>query len=156
MLKIFIRRVRKYANRLHQNIDSKVYNLPTQNKFFFNSLLDNLINNGIPKAVNFDFASMKRETLSFVRSMQVNNSYYRYKFASSQEKENLYSSIYACLIYDMYGEINNFSKKQKKEWTNYFDSFQNEKDGLWYDEKLKNELYEDTDCNTFQHILLYT
>ena len=87
--------------------------------------------------------------------MRVNDSIVKYKFASSQQKENIYSSVYACLIYDMYGEIEKLADAQKQEWVDYFDSFQKPNDGLWYDANLKNQHYDDSDWWGARHLAVH-
>ena len=87
--------------------------------------------------------------------MRVNKTFFKYKFASSQQKDNIYSSVYACLIYDMYGELIKFSNIQKKEWLDYFDSYQSSNDGLWYESKLKNQYYDDCDWWGARHLAIH-
>lgn len=136
-------------------IDNKVFTLPTKNKKDYDFLIDRIINQGIPSAINFDFEKVKKKTLSFVENMRVNDSFIKYKFAPSQQKEDIYSSTYACLIYAMYGEIDKFTDAQKQEWVNYFNSFQNPKDGLWYDLSLKNPHYNDSDWWGARHLAIH-
>lgn len=154
--------IRKITSKVYRTLkesisilDKKVFNLPTRNKKDYDFLIDKIINQGIPSALNFDFEKIKKETLSFVKNMKVNDSFFKYKFAPSQQKENIYSSVYACLIYDMYGEIDRFSDAQKQEWIDYFDSFQNPNDGLWYDENLKNQHYDDSDWWGARHLAIH-
>lgn len=154
--------IRKIAGKVYRNLketvsflDKKVFNLQTQNKKDYDFLIDKIINQGIPSAINFDFEKIKNETLSFVKNMRVNDSFVKYKFAPSQQKENIYSSVYACLIYDMYGEIEKLTDAQKQEWVDYFDSFQNPNDGLWYDTNLKNQHYDDSDWWGARHLAIH-
>jgi hypothetical protein len=107
-------------------------------------LIANIIHNGIPNVLYFDYERMKRRCISLVNSMRL-ETFYKYKFAPSQKKENIYSSVYACLLLDMYGEIENLSESQKEEWAEYFDSFQRKDDGLWYDKNLLNQYYYNSD-----------
>lgn len=154
--------IRKIAGKVYRTLketisilDKKVFNLPTQNKKDYDFLIDKIINQGIPSAVDFDFENIKKETLLFVKNMRVNDSIVKYKFASSQQKENIYSSVYACLIYDMYGEIEKLADAQKQEWVDYFDSLQKPNDGLWYDANLKNQHYDDSDWWGARHLAIH-
>lgn len=95
---------------------------------------------GIPQVVGFDFFNFKNEILEYTKSL--NTETYAFKYAFSRERTTLYASIYACMIYGLLEEIGKFSIKEKRDWANYFDSFQNEKDGLFYDPALAGEAYE--------------
>jgi prenyltransferase beta subunit len=117
-------------------------------------LIANIFHNGIPNALYFDYERMKRRCISFVKSMQL-ETFYKYKFAPSQKKENIYSSVYACLLLDMYDEIKNLSESQKDEWAEYFDSFQRENDGLWYDKNLLNQYYYNNDWWGSKHLAVH-
>ena len=136
-------------------LDNTVFNLPTKNKKDYDFLIDKIINQGTPSAIDFDFETIKEETLLFVEKMRVTDSFFKYKFASSQQKENIYSSVYACLIYDMYGEIEKLKDTQKQEWVDYFDSFQKPNDGLWYDANLKNQHYDNSDWWGARHLAVH-
>jgi hypothetical protein len=147
--------VLKTLRKIIFTIDKKVFNLPTQNRKDYDFLIDKIINQGVPSSVNFDFETIKKETISFVENMRVNKSFFKYKFASSQQKENIYSSLYSCLIYDMYGELKKLTNTQKKEWIDYFDSFQSPNDGLWYDSNIKNQYYDDSDWWGARHLAIH-
>jgi len=125
-----------------------------ENKKEYEFLIANILHNGISNALYFDYERMKRRCISFVNSMRL-ETFYKYKFAPSQKKENIYSSVYACLLLDMYGEIENLSESQKEEWAEYFDSFQREDDGLWYDKNLLNQYYYDSDWWGARHLAVH-
>ncbi len=148
----------KIKKRIYESaikLDDFVYSIPTKSKNEYEFLIENIINNGIPKAINFDFQSIKKETLKYLKSLQVDNEFFKYKFSASQQIENIYSSAYACLVLDMYGEIQNLSDEEKTKWIKYFDSFQRENDGLWYDKNLANEHYDDSDWWGARHLAIH-
>lgn len=155
MLKRILNKCKRIIDKSIFILDKKVFSLPTQNKKEYDFLIHKIIHQGIPSSVNFDFEAIKTETLSFVESMRVNKTFFKYKFASSQQKENIYSSVYACLIYEMYGELEKLTNAQKKEWIDYFDSFQSPNDGLWYDANLKNQHYDDSDWWGARHLAVH-
>jgi hypothetical protein len=155
LIRKIIFRILKTLRKIIFTLDKKVFSLPTQNKKDYDFLIDKIINQGIPSSVNFDFETIKKETISFVKNMRVNKTFFKYKFSSSQQKENIYSSIYACLIYDMYGELKKLTDAEKKEWLDYFDSFQSPNDGLWYDTNLKNKYYNDNDWWGARHLAVH-
>jgi prenyltransferase beta subunit len=136
-------------------MDKLIYNLPTKNKKNTDKLINNIIQNAVPKAINFDYENIKKSTLQYVRSLKIDDKIYNYKFAESQVKENLYSSVYALLIFDLYDEVKNLTEIEKKEWIDYLDSFQNKNDGLWYDENLRNEHYDDSDWWGARHLAIH-
>ena len=53
------------------------------------------------------------------------------------------------------GEIRNYSDTQKSTWVDYFDTFQNENDGLFYDPVVMNDIYADTDWWGARHLALH-
>ncbi len=136
-------------------IDDKIFSIPTKNKNEYDYLIYKMVHLGIPSSINFDFEFIKKQTISFIENARVNKKFYKYKFSSSQKEENVYSSVYACLIYDMYGELDKFTDIQKKKWVDYFDSFQSPKDGLWYDPNLKNEHYDNSDWWGARHLAVH-
>jgi prenyltransferase beta subunit len=136
-------------------MDKLIFNLPTKSKKNSDKLINNIIQNAVPKAINFDYESIKQDTLQYVRSLKIDDKIYNYKFAQSQVKENLYSSVYALLVFDLYDEVKNLTEIEKKEWIDYLDSFQSEMDGLWYDKNLKNEHYDDSDWWGARHLAIH-
>lgn len=64
----------------------------------------------------------------YVESMKENST--TYCFSKSSNTSSIYSSTYGCLLQGLY---NGFSEEDKISWKEYFDSHQNEADGLYYD-----------------------
>lgn len=118
-------------------------------------LLERINNHAIPMYLDYSFEKMKYGTLSFVKSMNYEKINYQYKYSKSTSTPNLYSSVYACLIYSMYGKLNELTVAEKKSWVNYFNSFQNPNDGLFYDESLRNDIYDDTDWWGARHLVVH-
>ena len=147
--------IKRAITQLIYSFDLWIYNLPTKNKKDTNNLINNIIQNAVPKAIGFEYEKIKQETLACVKGLKTDAKIYNYKFSSSQQKENLYSSVYALLIYDLYDEVKNLSENDKKEWVDYLDSFQNKNDGLWYDENLRNEHYNDSDWWGARHLAIH-
>ncbi len=106
---------------------------------------------GIINYFNFDFTNQKQKTLSFVNKMASPQTPV-YKYAPSTNKPNIYASTYAVLLLSLYGEIDKLSEKEKNNWASYFDSFQNN-DGFFYDESIRNEIYDNTDWWGRRHLL---
>jgi hypothetical protein len=53
------------------------------------------------------------------------------------------------------GELEKLSDVEREEWRNYFDSFQNESDGLFYDPAVQNDIYNDSDWWGARHLALH-
>lgn len=117
------------------------------------------INVGIPakkiKSRIKKYNEIKSSTLRFLSEMKSKNSNLTYRFAFSQSQENLYSTVYSFLVKDIFNEIKNISPSQKEEYIKYFNSFQNPTDGLWYDKKLQNNIYNDTDWWGARHLAIH-
>ena len=101
--------------------------------------------------VSFDFQNFKQDVLSFVHSMQGSN-FFEYKFSPLQKKCDLYSSVYALLIYGLFNEVKTFSKTQKHQWGEYILAHQ-DKDGLFRDRILQTSLAETCHYWGWHHLL---
>jgi hypothetical protein len=103
----------------------------------------------------FDFNKFQREIINYITSMQTDSSGVRYLYSGSCTKPTLYSSAYACMTLNMLGKLQNYDSQAKLYWVDYFNSFQNPKDGLFYDEIVRNDLYDDTDWWGARHLALH-
>ena len=106
-------------------------------------LTNSIISQGIKNFLEYDYIKMRNETLAYVEKLEVKP--FIYKYSQSNSFHTLYSSIYACLIKGMYGELDKLDEQKKKEWAQYFDSFQSPEDGYFRDPVLKCEEFEG-DC----------
>lgn len=118
-------------------------------------LTERITNHAIPTYINFSYDKLKHSTLSFVNSMQSGTSGFEFKYSKNCTSPNIYSSVYACLIFSMFGKLDDLSIDEKQEWVDYFNSFQSKTDGLFYDESLKNDLYNNTDWWGARHLVLH-
>ncbi|WP_019616969.1 hypothetical protein [Psychromonas ossibalaenae] len=146
--KVLVRKLR----RIITAIDKLIYLIPSMHKYEEAELITRLLETGLPNAMNFDFEQLKKQTLNYLESVKVEGKKYNYKFSQSQEVGNLYSSVYALLILDLYGELKNLSADEVSQWVVYLDSFQEETDGLWHDDRLLNEHYADSDWWGARHL----
>ena len=99
-----------------------------------------IISKGITNMISFSYDELKTKTLQYVESLKIDD--FSYKYAYSRNSPTLYASIYACMLYGLHGEIDNFSDEKKKNWADYFNSFQSEEDGYFRDPLLKGEEFE--------------
>ena len=114
-------------------------------------LLHCIASHGVPLALNFRWEDFKQHVLSFVRSMNI--SAHQYRYSPSVAKPTLYASVYACLTLSLFGEVDKLSAAKRKNWADYFDSFQSPEDGLFRDEAVVNAIYEDSDWWGARHIV---
>lgn len=118
-------------------------------------VFENYVNIGVANAINFDFQSFKLNVLTYIETLKVGDNLYHYKFAQSQSCPNLYASVYALLTFGLLNETKRLGENQIDEWTSYFNSFQRESDGLWYDPSLENEYYDDSDWWGARHLAIH-
>lgn len=112
-----------------------------------------IIEKGVLNYFNFNYDQIKLDTLSYVKSLNINH--LEYKYSKNSNIPSLYSSVYTLLIYSLYDEIKDLSVHEIKKWGNYINSFQNEEDGLYYDSNIRNEYYDDSDWWGARHLNLH-
>lgn len=78
-----------------------------------------------------DFYELKLTVLKWLESLRICNSGFDYKF-SLNTSSSLFTTCFALYILDLFQETDKLSVEEKKEWANYINTFQNEKDGLYY------------------------
>jgi hypothetical protein len=104
---------------------------------------------------SFNFYSFKLHVNSLIASMQMGNPKFHYRYSSSCSKPTLYASAYACMTLSLLGDLQSYTVEAKREWADYFDSFQSSNDGLFYDPELINDLYAETDWWGARHLALH-
>jgi len=52
-------------------------------------------------------------------------------------------------------ELSKYTSEEKRQWVDYFDSFQSSEDGLFYDQTVRNGIYDDTDWWGARHLALH-
>lgn len=78
------------------------------------------------KASNYDF--LKSNVLTYLESVKVNTREYRF---TKDGEANIYSSVIALYILDIFDEIKNLSESERKDWVAYIQKFQNSKTGCF-------------------------
>ena len=102
-----------------------------------------------------DIYKIRKKTLDYVENMRVKKTAYgKYRYCESHKKSVLYSSIYAVLIRHLYRDLENITKKEKEEWVNYIQLFQ-EDDGLFKDPTIANEISDNSDWWGWRHLTLH-
>jgi hypothetical protein len=98
---------------------------------------------------------VKERIRKFIQSMQTDNSGVHYRYSNACAKPTLYSSAYACMTLSILGALELCSEDKRRDWVDYFDSFQSDVDGLFYDSAVMNENFSDTDWWGARHLALH-
>ena len=104
---------------------------------------------------NFDLSQLRVAVQEFVDGLRADESGCHYRYAASCRVATLYASAYACMTYSLLGVLVKLGTAQKKRWLEYFDSFQSQADGLFYDSATTNEIFPDTDWWGARHLALH-
>ena len=92
--------------------------------------------------------------LKFVDQLKVGGAPFgRYRYAPSILQPSLYASVFAALLRHLTGDLDRVSTEDKKEWSNYINSFQCD-DGLFRDPSTSNEIAETEDWWGWRHLTL--
>lgn len=102
----------------------------------------------------FEYDSFKESMLRFIFSLKVGDGF-EFKYSAICNKPTLYASAYACMTYSLLGKLNELSDENKLQWLAYFDRFQSENDGLFYDPVVDSEFYRATDWWGSRHLALH-
>lgn len=102
-----------------------------------------------------DFAEVKLAVNDFLDSLCYSQVDFLYRYSSSCAQPTLYASTYACMLYELLGNSSLLSEDRRRAWCNYFDDFQDECDGLFYDPVTNNKIYADSDWWGARHLALH-
>ena len=83
---------------------------------------------------NIDLELLKKDVLNFVSEMKVDNdNIWEYNLSKNTDS-SVFTSCFAIFIRHTFKDLDKLSPKQKLEWINYLQSFQNEDSGLFSSE----------------------
>ena len=108
----------------------------------------------IKEIEKFNFKEFKVNLLKYIKSLQINQSHFLYKYSISRDKPTLYASVFVLMTLSLLYEVDKLSDQEKEDWQKYFDSFQSEIDGLYYDPVLENNIFYDSDWWGARHLAL--
>lgn len=117
-----------FADRLHM-VDQQRYDVANA-----------VVSRGVKEYVGLDFDILKSDAIEYMANMRI--APYTYKYAGSRQSPCLYASIYAVMLEGLLGVLNNRTEREREEWANYLNGFQNPNDGLYYDPVLMGPAYE--------------
>lgn len=103
----------------------------------------------------FDFSVFYSKVSLFLESMQTDDSSIHFRYSANCQNATLYASAYACMTYCLLGKLEGNSASQKRKWADYFDSFQNSENGMFYDPVVVNDIYEESDWWGARHLALH-
>ena len=103
-------------------------------------LATKIILDGVPRFLNWSYSSEKNRVLHYLDSLRTGE--FEYKFCTSAPGPCLYSSIYACMLLGMFGELDAWPMNKMNKWLEFFNSFQCQSDGHFRDPVLDGEAYE--------------
>lgn len=137
-----------FARRIKQRIKTSMANIAKESylrnrlfssKWHYNATLLKTLNQKVSR---------------FVDSNRQSEDPWIFKYSSECSQPTLYSSTYACMIKSMLGTLTT-SNEVRTQWAQYFDSFQNPRDGLFYDPAISNDIFRDSDWWGGRHLALH-
>jgi hypothetical protein len=102
---------------------------------------------------NYNFDFFRINVLNFLDSNSKKK--YEFYYSRSASSPTLYASAYACMTYGLLSGFDKIHNFKSKEWKEYFDSFQNETDGLFYDKVVENALFNNSDWWGARHLAVH-
>jgi hypothetical protein len=103
----------------------------------------------------FDIDTTISRLRHFINSMEFDSFGFKYRYSRASLEPTLYSSVYACMTLGLIGDLQSISEKQRTDWIQYFDSFQSQTDGLFYDPVVDNLLFHSADYWGARHLALH-
>lgn len=143
------RRVVRKAARI---VDELIYRLPNRRRVEEEELAWRVLGSGVPKAVGFRYPELQEGTLRFVSGLRIPGPSPEYRYCGSSKYPTLYASTYACMIRSLHGDLDAVSNRERTLWVEYFDSFQDPKDGLFRDPVMAGESFEKEDWWGARHL----
>ncbi len=103
----------------------------------------------------FDIKDIERKILNFVSKLEHPDSEHSFRYSEDTTEPTLYSSVYACLIFDLLGK-SDLKPSERDTWKDLFDSYQCPTSGLFYDPSIQNDIFETCDWWGAKHLALHT
>jgi hypothetical protein len=145
----FISKSKKFIKRIYPRLINR---RPVISSTLKEYLSDDYIRRGVPLALDFNFNKMKKKTLDYAKGLQCHSSDFEYGFSYSSPQSNIYTSVYACMLFSLFGELKKFSSDRKSKWIKFFDSHQSQEDGLFRDDSISNSIFATEDWWGARHL----
>lgn len=104
---------------------------------------------------SFEFDAFRNKILGFLNSLKTDESGVRFKYSHAASCPTLYASAYACMTYSLLNRLDDIQPATKLNWISYFNTFQSAEDGLFYDEAVENEYYNNSDWWGARHLAVH-
>jgi prenyltransferase beta subunit len=101
------------------------------------------------------FQDISYNILEFLNKHKVPGKEFEYRYSENTQQPTLYASVYACMTLSLLGRLNTMQDDQKLKWMEYFNSYQNRDDGLFYDPVVDSTLFRTADWWGARHLALH-
>ena len=98
-----------------------------------------VLQRGVTNFLSFEYEEMKKKTLAYLQTRR--SGAYEYTYSESAGVPTLYSSIYACMLMGLYGELDGIGSAGRAGWADYLNGFQSD-DGFFRDPAISGEEFE--------------
>ena len=101
------------------------------------------------------FQEVSNRISAFLNQQKVPGKDFEYLYSKNMNHPTLYSSAYACMTFSLLGRLNSMTAGQKMRWIEYFNGFQSDVDGLFYDPVVDSALFRTADWWGARHLALH-
>jgi hypothetical protein len=101
------------------------------------------------------FQDVSHKISEFLNQQKIPGKDFEYLYSKNANQPTLYSSAYACMTLSLLGKLNAIPAEQKSRWIEYFDSYQSDADGLFYDQVVDSALFRTADWWGARHLALH-
>ena len=137
----------------------------TYSRFRERSINKNVKQEVIPKLeklstfINNNEESLLQDTINrivaFMDRLKIPGKDFHYLYSEKSKQPTIYASAYACMTLSLLGRLHVMPSDQKLRWMEYFNGYQNEADGLFYDPVIDTELFRTGDWWGARHLALH-
>lgn len=99
--------------------------------------------------------NVSHKIVDFLNQRKVPGKDFEYLYSENANRPTLYASAYACMTLSLLGRLSALPSDNKLHWIEYFDSYQNEADGLFYDPVVDSALFRTADWWGTRHLSLH-
>lgn len=111
-------------------------------KYKENRYLAKCIQRGLLAQNNFSFENLRNSVLNYIDGLKIGNKPWEYAYSYSSPYSSLYSSTYVLMLRSMFlGPSAGLTAVEKKEFSDYFLSFQDPSSGYFIDKTLEDGEY---------------
>ncbi len=101
------------------------------------------------------FQDSTQKIIEFLKQQKVSGKDFEYCYSVKTKQPTLYASAYACMTLSLLGQLDSLRTEQKLGWIEYFNGFQSQADGLFYDPVVDSELFRKADWWGARHLALH-